>query len=291
MKQILVASGKGGTGKTTVAASLAWLAAKEQALITVDADVDAANLFLVLHPEIQDSGEFIGGEEAVIDPEACTGCGACEEACNFHSIIRQGDICQVDAASCEGCRVCQVVCPADAVTMLPAVSGDWYESRTDMGDFIHAKLRIAAENSGKLVALLRQKAQKKAEENDIPLVIIDGPPGIGCPVMSSMTGVDLVVVVVEPTVSGRHDMDRILKLTRHFKIDAMVVINKYDINSAMADDIETMCKEYGARVIGRIPFDTAVVDAVVAGGIVVRDGNGPAAQAMAEIWNHLRTEE
>ena len=289
MKQILIASGKGGTGKTTVTASLAWLAAQEQSIITVDADVDAANLFLVLQPEILASGAFIGGEEAVIDPDTCIACGACMEACKFHAIIPDKEVYAVDAASCEGCRVCRAVCPAEAVTMIPAVSGDWYESKTIIGDFIHAKLRIAAENSGKLVALLREKARNKAESEDIPLILIDGPPGIGCPVMSSMTGVDVVLLVVEPTVSGRHDLDRILALTKHFKIDALVVINKYDINSVMADDIEVMCSNQGVPVIGRIPFDTAVVDAVVSGGIVARDSDGPASSAMKAIWHELKT--
>ena len=289
MKQILIASGKGGTGKTTVTASFAWLAAREQQLITVDADVDAANLFLVLNPQTRDSGEFVGGQEAVIDPDACIGCGVCESACRYHAIFRRENRYAVDPVACEGCRVCSTVCPVDAVAMIPAVSGDWYVSDTEMGEFIHARLRIGAENSGKLVALLREKARQRAESADIPLVLIDGPPGIGCPVMSSLTGVDLVVVVVEPTVSGRHDLDRILSLTEHFKINAVVMINKADINPDMAKAIEEMCAQRQVPVMGRIPFDTAVVDAVVSGGIVVRDSDGPAAAALKSIWHELKT--
>ncbi|MFC1957801.1 ATP-binding protein, partial [Chloroflexota bacterium] len=223
MKEVVVLSGKGGTGKTSIVGSFAALAKNK---VLVDCDVDAADLHLLLSPSIKEGNEFWSGEVAVIDEENCTQCGLCQELCRFKAIA---DF-KVDPISCEGCGLCSHVCPAEAVIMKENLSGHWFVSDTRYGPLIHARLGIAQENSGKLVAQVRQQARQLAEKDGFDCIISDGPPGIGCPVISSLSGVDLALLVTEPTLSGMHDLERVLGVCHHFGIQPLICINKYDIN-------------------------------------------------------------
>ncbi len=256
MKQLTIISGKGGTGKTTLTAAFAHLA--DQAVI-VDCDVDAADLHLILTPRITKQEPFHGGHLASIDNERCTRCGLCEQECRFGAISAF----RVDPFSCEGCGVCAYICPEKAVSMEERLSGYWFVSDTKEGTLVHARLGIAAENSGKLVSTVRQKAKELAEKEKKDLVIIDGPPGIGCPVIASIGGVALVLIVTEPTLSGLHDLKRILEVAKHFNIPAMVCINKCDINPENARSIEGYCEEKRIAIVGRIPYDPAVTLAMM----------------------------
>ena len=222
MKELVVLSGKGGTGKTSIVGSFAALADKK---IMADCDVDAADLHLILNPQTLEENEFWSGQVAEIDESKCTQCGLCSELCRFEAISQY----KVDTFLCEGCEFCYQVCPADAITMRQNMSGKWYVSKTRYGMLVHAKLGIAQENSGKLVSVVRQKAREIAKERSLEYIITDGPPGIGCPVISSLSGSNKALIVTEPTISGLHDMDRILGLCEHFKIEALVCVNKYDI--------------------------------------------------------------
>jgi len=280
MKQVAVISGKGGTGKTSLVASLAALA-KGRAVIA-DCDVDAPDLHLILRPEIKEKREFLGMKRAVIDPSKCTLCGSCEEHCRF------GAVCSfaVDPLLCEGCGVCKLVCPADAVSMVDRLSGYAYFSETRFGPLVHADLFPGEEASGKLVAMVREMARKLAESRNLELVLIDGSPGIGCPVIASLAGVDLALVVTEPTISGEHDLDRVLGVTEHFRIPSQVCINKYDLNLDAARRIEALCSERSVKVVGKLPFDPGVVEAMVRGEPVVELG-GPAAEGIKDLWRAL----
>lgn len=259
MKQILVSSGKGGTGKTFFTGCLA-VAVKNKVL--VDCDVDAANLHLLLHPEIKESYEFIGGKLAQIDKTKCIECGLCRENCKFNAI---GENFQVDELSCEGCTICSYICPQDAIILRDRVSGQYFISETKYGTLIHARLGIAQENSGKLVTKLREIAKETAEITGCQYIIIDGPPGVGCPVMASMTGVDLVVAVTEPTLSGMHDLDRVIELAKHFKIPLKVIINKFDLNPQMSENIEEELNKFEIELAGRIPFSEEILYSVKKG--------------------------
>ncbi|MBT3377852.1 MAG: P-loop NTPase [Lentisphaerae bacterium] len=293
-KEVTVISGKGGTGKTTVVASLAELARNK---VLADNDVDAADLHLLLTPQTIEAQEFIGGATAAIDPEACAGCGRCADACHFDAIRLDGpandpiDITyRIDEFACEGCGLCAIVCPVDAVETTPAVVGTWFVSETSQGPMVHAKLGIAEENSGRLVAQVRQRAAELAQKRKHGMILGDGPPGTGCPVIASVSGADLILIVTEPTVSGVHDMERVLQLAKHFGVPARVVINKADLNNDQAEAIEQLAEQAGARVIARIPFDRRVNDALMAGQTVVRYGKGPASQAMHHVWKALEHE-
>ncbi len=280
MKQVAVISGKGGTGKTSLVASLAALA-KGRAVIA-DCDVDAPDLHLILRPEIKEKREFLGMKRAVIDPSKCTLCGSCEEHCRFGAVCGSA----VDPLLCEGCGVCKLVCPAEAVSMVDRLSGHAYVSETRFGPLVHADLFPGEEASGKLVAMVREMARELATSRNLELVLIDGSPGIGCPVIASLTGVDLALVVTEPTISGEHDLERILDVTEHFRIKAQVCINKYDLNPDVARRIEDLCAERRAEVAGKLPFDPAVVEAMVLGKPVVELG-GPAAEGIKDLWRAL----
>jgi MinD superfamily P-loop ATPase len=279
MKSITVISGKGGTGKTILTASFAALA---ESKVMADCDVDAADLHLILKPEIEREEIFEGGKAAEIDRAKCIECGECISACRYDAI---SDDFVVDPIDCEGCALCYNICPAEAIEMKASTQGRWYISKTRYGPMVHAKLGIAEENSGKLVALVRQQAKLIAERDNLEYIIVDGPPGIGCPVISSITGTDLAVVVTEPTVSGLHDLQRVIGLTNHFGIRSLVCVNKYDLNVQFTNQIENYCETVGAKFLGRIRFDTIVTEAMVNGKAVVEySKNGEVSGEVSRIW-------
>lgn len=283
MKELVILSGKGGTGKTSVTAAFAQLATSA---VMADCDVDAADLHLVLQPDVQSEQIFKSGHEAIIRAEDCTGCGLCETLCRFGA-IRNG---AVDPLACEGCGVCVEFCPQKAIDFPEAVCGVWYVSETRNGPMVHARLEPAAENSGKLVSLVRQEARRVATERGVAWILVDGPPGIGCPVIASMTSATAVLVVTEPTLSGEHDMRRVLELANHFKMPALICINKWDINLEMTERIEATAQALGAKPIGRIPYDPAVTTAQVNGRTVLEEPESPAAKEIEKIWNQLKKE-
>jgi MinD superfamily P-loop ATPase len=282
MKQITIISGKGGTGKTTVTASFAQLAKDK---VIADCDVDAADLYLILNPKIKEKYEFKASKIAWIDKEKCTACGKCIEVCRFDAVSEDYVI---DPVSCEGCGVCYRICPAGAIEFEERLSGHYFVSDTKSGPMVHARLGIAEENSGKLVSMVRKKAREVADKNKSKYVLIDGPPGIGCPVIASLTGVDLALVVTEPTLSGIHDLERIIGLTKHFKIDTMVCINKYDINLENVREIEDICKKEGVKIAGKIPYDTVVNMAVRAEkSIVEYDPGSKVSREIISVWGEI----
>lgn len=285
MKQILVISGKGGTGKTSVTAALAVLAKKA---VLADCDVDAADLHLILRPEVQRREVFRCGHEAVIRAADCTGCGVCAEVCRYDAIEQRGAVMRVRETGCEGCGVCVTACPAGAIDFPESEGGEWFISETRCGPLVHARLRPGAENSGKLVALVREQAEALALEQKMDWVLIDGPPGIGCPVIASLSGVDLAVVVTEPTLSGAHDLARVLDLTAHFRIPTAMIVNKYDLNSAMTDKIEREAAARGACSLGRLAYDDVFTEAQRKGLAVVEYGEGTAASALRIIWERIK---
>ncbi|MFO7781090.1 MAG: ATP-binding protein [Spirochaetia bacterium] len=280
MKELVVLSGKGGTGKTSVVASFAALAARGGNAVFADCDVDAADLHIILEPAVREEGAFSGGKLASVREGDCIGCGLCAELCAFNAISQTGPAATavVDPLACEGCSVCAHFCPVGAIDFAPVENGRWYVSNTRFGPLAHAKLGIAEENSGKLAALVREKARALAREHGREFMITDGPPGVGCPVISSVTGADLILVVTEPTRSGLHDLDRVLDLAAHFDIPALVAINKADLNIELAKEIGRRAGE--DRLVGRIPYDRAVTDAQVEKKAVVEyDAPGTAAPA------------
>jgi MinD superfamily P-loop ATPase len=281
MKQLTVISGKGGTGKTTILASLASLVKRA---VLVDADVDAADLHLLLKPQIQRREPFWASQVAVIDPEKCDLCGKCAEVCRFDAIRDS----QVDPISCEGCGVCFHVCPQGAILLKEVQSGEWFISQTRCGPMVHAKLGVAQENSGKLVTLVRKEAQRIAREGNYPLILIDGPPGIGCPVIASLGGVDAALVVTEPSLSGIHDLERVLEVCRHFQVPAWVCVNKWDINPENTRRIEEYCQEKGSPVIGKIPFDPVVTRAMIAERTVLEYSPSMVGREIENIWMRIQ---
>ena len=280
MRQMAVVSGKGGTGKTSIIASLAALASGRA--VYADCDVDAPDLHLILQPQIKERREFFGIKRAIIDSAKCSQCGSCQDACRFAAIC---DF-QVNPALCEGCGVCKLVCPAEAVEMREGLAGYAYISETRFGPMVHAELFPGEEASGKLVAMVREMARILAASRNMDLVLIDGSPGIGCPVIASLTGVDLALVVTEPTITGEHDLERILDVAAHFGISTAVCINKYDLNPVGSRHIEDLCQERAIMVVGRLPFHPSAVEAMVLGRAVVELG-GPIADAILEMWRSL----
>jgi len=279
MKELIVISGKGGTGKTSVISALASLAPDP---ILCDADVDAADLHLIMNPDIEQRHPFQSGHTALIDPDRCTACGQCRELCRWDAI---DDTYTVDAIQCEGCGVCVYFCPAEAIDFPINTCGEWFMSSTRFGPMVHARLGIAEENSGKLVSLVRQEARKLATRSERHLILTDGPPGIGCPVIAAIGGADGVLVVAEPTVSGIHDMQRVVELAAFFKVPAMVCVNKADLNPAMARDIEAFADQKGLTFVGTIPFDPLFTAAMVQGQTLFEyDGSCDAAKALRRIW-------
>ncbi|MCX7020033.1 MAG: ATP-binding protein [Candidatus Sumerlaeota bacterium] len=290
MDEIVIISGKGGTGKTSLTASFAVLADRP---VIADCDVDAPDLHLVLNPRVIRREYFTGGKIARIKPGHCTACGKCEELCRFNVIFFDGNgnglldkTFRIDPVACEGCGVCGWFCAEKAIKLDPAVNGQWFISETRCGPMVHARLGVAAENSGKLVSTVRREARRIAQDGKHSLIIVDGPPGIGCPVIASVTGATLVLVVTEPTVSGEHDLERVLALTRHFNIPTAVCVNKWDLNPDMAERIEDAARRKGARVAGRIRYDRSVTLAQMQEKAVTETG-GPCVEDIQHIWKHL----
>ncbi len=285
MKELIIISGKGGTGKTSLIAAFASLAQKK---VLCDADVDAADLHLIMNPAVIDRHDFFSGHTAMINKDRCTGCGTCTELCRWDAI---SDEFEVDSIACEGCGVCVYCCPENAIDFPEDNCGEWFVSDTRFGPMVHARLGIAEENSGKLVTLVRQKAKQLAEENSLDLILTDGPPGIGCPVIASIGGADAVLIVTEPTVSGKHDMERVVQLSAHFKVPAMVCINKYDLNLEATQAIERFSKKHHLPVLGYIPFDPTFTHAMVQGQTVFEyNSNSKAGKAVEKIWDGISIE-
>jgi MinD superfamily P-loop ATPase len=284
--ELVVISGKGGTGKTSVVASFAALARNA---VIADCDVDAADLHLVLDPQRLETHNFVGGHEAVIRQSDCEAGGTCRDVCRFDA-VRPGqgpNRFVIDPFACEGCGVCVEFCPSRAIDFPERTCGEWFVSTTPHGPMVHARLGIAAENSGKLVSTVRGEAKRVAATHGSKLILVDGPPGIGCPVIAAMTGATGVLVVTEPTVSGKHDMERVLELATHFKIPVAMCVNRWDINPEAADRIEAHGRDHGAVIAGRIRYDPAVTRAQVAGRPVVEIG-GAAADDLSSVWDCLR---
>ncbi len=277
VKQITIVSGKGGTGKTTVLASFAVLARDK---VIADCDVDASNLYLLMHPEDSEQAEFTGAKIAVRDQDRCTRSGVCEERCRFDAIT----VDEIDELACEGCGLCVLACPAGALRLEPVVVGHWYVGDSPYGPMAHAKLLPAAESSGKLVTLVRQKAENLAYEHGLGLILIDGPPGLGCTTTAALADVHLAIVVTEPTLSGIHDMERQVQLIEHFGLRSAVVINKFDINLENTQRLRAWCAGRGLAVLGEIPWDPTVTDALAAKQPLVEHNDGPAAQATRATW-------
>ncbi|MFO7944543.1 MAG: ATP-binding protein [Anaerolineales bacterium] len=291
MNQLVILSGKGGAGKTSLTAAFAHLAETDPripSMVLADADVDASNLELVLGPHKLESEEFWGGQMAVIDQDACLGCDECEMVCRFDAIIAEGDSYRVDSIACDGCAACFYHCPNDAIRMRSQVVGEWYHSDSPFGPLFHANLQPAQENSGKLVSTVKQHARMLAEEEEYDLLLVDGPPGIGCPVISAVSGADLALVAAEPSLAGIHDMQRALDTTHHFGIQTLVCINKADIYPEGSAEIESFCREREIEILGTIPFDEMVIEAMTQGQPVTRyQPEAPASRALQEIWDRM----
>lgn len=288
LKQLVILSGKGGTGKTSLAAAFAHLAHSGPLplrAVLADADVDAANLELVLRPTRLETHDFTGGSAAVIDLARCQGCGVCEQVCRFDAIQPVAGGYHVDTIACDGCAACLYQCPEEAIHMQPQTAGRWYRSESRFGPLYHAELFPAQENSGKLVTLVKQNARLLGLDNISHVVIVDGSPGIGCPVIATASGADLAVIVTEPTLAGVHDLRRILQTTTHFRIPALVVVNKADIYAQGVDQIITLCRELGIEIIGQIPFDPTITEAMLNGEpVTAYQTEAPSSQALTAIW-------
>ncbi len=291
MKEIVVISGKGGTGKTSIVASFAALANNA---VLADCDVDAADLHLLLQPDVKQSCDFSGGKSASIITEHCIECGRCEEVCNFGAVVLNGsanDTVQktytIDSISCEGCGVCVQFCPADAIEFKDAINGRWFVSDTRFGPMVHARLGPGQENSGKLVSLIRKQSKKIATEQNKNLIIVDGSPGIGCPVIASISGADLVLAITEPSISGQHDLNRVIELAEHFRIPIAVCINKYDINPTITKAIEKKAMEKNLQVAGKISYDIAVTKAQVAAKSIIEYSDNGLKQQIVSLWESV----
>lgn len=287
MNQITIVSGKGGTGKTSITSAFASIAKNK---ILVDCDVDAADLFLTTQPTILKSHAYEGGKIAVIDPEICTNCGICEDLCRFDAIHLVDGQTTISEFSCDGCRLCEIACPVDAIKMEENMESRWFESDTRFGPMVHAKLGIGEDNSGKLVTKIRDFATQKAKELKLETILIDGPPGIGCPVISTLTGVDVAVMVTEPTLSGMHDLHRLIELAKGFKLKSFVLINKFDLNSDISAEIEDLCQTENIEVLAKIPFNRDFVDAMVNQQTVIEyKPNSELSKILENVWLRIES--
>jgi len=282
MIELVIISGKGGTGKTSITGAFAVLAENK---VLADCDVDAPDLHLLLKPRIRQNEAFSGGRQPLKDDTKCTDCGLCAEHCRFGAI--DPETFEINDFKCENCGVCARICPEDAITMVEAHSGHWFISDTDYGPMVHAELGIAEENSGRLVAVVRQNAKIVAEDGNFDLILIDGPPGIGCPVISAVTGVNAALIVTEPTVSGVHDLNRALELVQLFNIDTMVCVNKFDLNPEVTDQIAAQCQQKKVEFVGKIRYDPQVTKALVQGKSIVRVSKEAAAQDIKGLWSRV----
>jgi len=282
IKELVVISGKGGTGKTSIIAAFAALAKNK---VLCDADVDAADLHLIMDPKDSQQRDFQGGNRAIIDHDKCTECGVCANLCRWEAI---SDIFEIDPIECEGCGVCVYFCPEKAINFPIKTCGEWFISDTRFGPMVHARLGIAEENSGKLVTLVRREAKNLSEEKGLDLILTDGPPGVGCPVIASIGGADAVLIVTEPTVSGEHDMNRVAQLADHFRVPAMVCVNKFDLNQDKTRDIKELTKNKNLIFLGQIPFDPVFTKAMVQGKTIVEfDKNTEGCKAVYDIWGKI----
>ncbi len=289
MKQLVILSGKGGTGKTSIAAALAHLAFQELSIVLADADVDAANLELVLDPTKRETHDFRSGQLAVIDSERCSACGICADVCRFDAVLVSSSQYTIAPLACEGCASCFYQCADEAIRMEEQQAGMWFRSDTRFGPLFHAHLFAGQENSGKLVTMVKQQARLRAMNDGADLLLVDGPPGIGCPVISASSGADVALHVIEPTVSGAHDLERIMGTTDHFGVPSLVAINKADLNPARSEAIAAFCAERGVEVVGRIPYDTVVTEAMVHGLPVTEHADGPVAEALGQMWSRIKS--
>lgn len=282
-KEVAVISGKGGTGKTTVVAALAAIAEDK---VIADADVDAANLYIIMKPHVNETQEFWGAKIAVRDQDKCKQCGECENACRFDAIT----VDDINIYACEGCGFCTLVCPESALELQSALSGDLYISDTKYGPMAHAKLAPGAESSGRLVTKVRQAAESLAIDNDLNRILIDGPPGIGCTATAAIADTDLALIVTEPTPSGIHDMIRAMHTATHFGVPSLIIVNRADINPGKCKEIEQMAAKYDVRVLAELPFDPEVTWALAAATPIVEyDGDRPISQKLYECWERIDT--
>jgi len=290
VKQLVVISGKGGTGKTSLVACFSQLA---DSVVIADCDVDASNLHLILHPSIVRREEFYSGFKAEIDPEKCQKCGLCKQVCRFEAVLEKLDAnglpqeYTIDPVTCDGCGVCAEFCPSQAITMLEQRAGEWYISETRAGILVHAQLGIGEENSGKLVSMVRKTAQELAEEKKKELILIDGPPGIGCPVIASLTGCDYALAVAEPSLSGIHDLKRVSELCQHFSIPLGVVINKYDLNLKISQEIQDYVQKIGAELLARLPYHPSFSRAMVEGKSLIEYESNSVGEEIKKIWEKI----
>jgi MinD superfamily P-loop ATPase len=287
-KEVVVISGKGGTGKTTITSALSQLCGEN---VVFDADVDAADLHLLLKPDKVSEEKFSGTNEFVINSDLCLGCGHCANHCHFDAIELSGPenyvvgaTYEIDPLACEGCGLCAIVCPANAITSKPAHTGESYLSVASSKGMVHAKLGVGGENSGKLVSHVRGKSAKFADDYGQPYIIGDGPPGTSCPVIASVTGADLILMVTEPTVSGVHDLERIMELVKHFGVKSLVIVNKADLNKDMTEKIYESTKKYNSKVIAEIPFDRNIHDSLMAEKTILEYGKGDACEIISNLW-------
>lgn len=280
MREIVIISGKGGTGKTSVSSSFAHLM---QNGVICDLDVDTPDMHIILEPQIKSEHKFVSGVEAVINQESCTQCGKCYSLCRFDAVRQGADGFFTDSISCEGCGVCAALCPAGAISLEEKHCGQWYESESRFGPMVHARLFPGEENSGRLVSLLKQRAREYARESGRDIILCDGSPGIGCPVISSLSGASMAVAVVEPTPSGGHDFLRVADLCDHFRIPVGVLINKADLNQGESEKIAAECAMRGYALLGKIPFSRDVADAMIARKAVTETGSG-LAKIIGDAW-------